>query len=92
MGSLQLSGGPATEAPSPGQQACVQRNLERAGDLVKIDVGRGAAQRFHFSDEPEPALVDDVAVPAGLHECHSLAHGATVGRPPVLVMVLLSNR
>src|SRR5215472_5717354 len=55
-------------APDLGEQQRVQRNLQRSGDLKEVDVAVGEPVLDDFGSERHAALIDNVLVPAGLHE------------------------
>src|SRR5262249_8852218 len=59
-------------AAAAGEKLGMQRNLESAGHLVEIDCGARNAAACHLGEEGIPALVDDFAMPAGLHEGKTL--------------------
>lgn len=56
------------------EQTTVQREFERAGDLEKLDMGQLVGDHVH---EAGVALIDDVAMPARLHQRQP---GTTMGR------------
>src|SRR5262245_15467347 len=55
-------------AARSGQQLRLQRYLKGAGYLDEVDRRRAPAETAKLGHEGEPALIDDVLVPAGLHE------------------------
>src|SRR6516164_4655257 len=50
------------------EQQCVQRNFQRSGDLKKVDVAFAVSVLGDFRRERDPAPIDDLLVPAGLHK------------------------
>src|SRR6266852_4669265 len=55
-------------APGLGQQLGVQGDLERAGHLEQIDLRARNMARLDLLEEGEPAFLDHLAMPGGLHE------------------------
>src|SRR6516162_1156283 len=55
-------------APAFGEQQRVQRNFQRSGHLEKVDVRLTEPVLGDFGGERHPAAIDDLLVPAGLHE------------------------
>ncbi|MHC2601891.1 hypothetical protein ACVL92_002705 [Bradyrhizobium liaoningense] len=60
-------------APRLGEDLRVKRNLERARHLEHVDMGE--VPRLRLPHEGDAGFLDDVAVPAGLHEGHPLRLG-----------------
>src|SRR3984893_15006827 len=55
-------------APALGEQQRVQRNFQRSGHLKEVNVSVVEAVLGDFGSERHAASIDDVLVPAGLHE------------------------
>src|SRR6266849_10293646 len=55
-------------APGLGEQLRVQRDFERARHLEQIDARALDAARLDLGEECDPAFLDHLAMPGGLHE------------------------
>src|SRR5215472_7617157 len=66
-------------------QQCVQRNFQRSGHLKEVDVAFAVSVLGDFGGERDPAPIDDLLVPTGLHKGDPPS-AAIVGQEMVLTL------
>jgi hypothetical protein len=54
--------------PAAGKELRMQRDFESARDFKEVDIRFGKAEFFDFGRKGRPALIDNISMPARLHE------------------------